>query len=300
MKSKRVSNFNWDVFLDKIIKNNIRLCVEHTLAVMSNNVYLARPPEEDIENARRHKELRDLSQIFEIDADMTLVLTKLGQEFLKYNAQEEVLNLIRLPYHSVILQYNCELSGMSISLFAHHSEAQEGIYDPDAFICFQYALSAYSKKRHMYTARFIDDFMGIYLNKYSNELIWMNNLFGMDCTHSQNRLHALLMIVGFCVALNTKQLYKQEMVFAKNSNYHHEGKEEKVKENAYKKLTLSLRGKQHLEYIQQKQSVSKNKSRQHLRRGHFKQRKTGLFWWNPHIAGKESEYTIEKSYKIKA
>lgn len=36
--------------------------------------------------------------------------------------------------------------------------------------------------------------------------------------------------------------------------------------------------------------------RTHWRRGHFKVRKTGVFWWSPHIAGKPELGQIEKKY----
>ncbi len=38
-------------------------------------------------------------------------------------------------------------------------------------------------------------------------------------------------------------------------------------------------------------------TRLHWRRGHFKVRKTGMFWWNPHIAGQRELGVIEKKYK---
>jgi hypothetical protein len=34
----------------------------------------------------------------------------------------------------------------------------------------------------------------------------------------------------------------------------------------------------------------------HWRRGHFKARKTGLFWWNPHTAGRKVYGEIKKDY----
>jgi hypothetical protein len=34
----------------------------------------------------------------------------------------------------------------------------------------------------------------------------------------------------------------------------------------------------------------------HWRRGHFKARKTGIFWWNPHTAGRKAHGEIHKDY----
>ena len=36
--------------------------------------------------------------------------------------------------------------------------------------------------------------------------------------------------------------------------------------------------------------------RLHWRRGHFKARKTGLFWWSPHLAGRKELGMVEKDY----
>ena len=36
--------------------------------------------------------------------------------------------------------------------------------------------------------------------------------------------------------------------------------------------------------------------RLHWRRGHFKSRKTGLYWWNPHLAGRKELGMVEKHY----
>lgn len=38
--------------------------------------------------------------------------------------------------------------------------------------------------------------------------------------------------------------------------------------------------------------------RLHWKRGHFKQRKTGLFWWNAHLAGRKELGFHEKDYKL--
>ena len=38
--------------------------------------------------------------------------------------------------------------------------------------------------------------------------------------------------------------------------------------------------------------------RLHWKRGHFKIRKTGIFWWNPHLAGRKELGFIEKDYAV--
>ena len=38
--------------------------------------------------------------------------------------------------------------------------------------------------------------------------------------------------------------------------------------------------------------------RMHWRRGHFKRRKTGLYWWSPHLAGRKELGFVEKHYAV--
>jgi len=38
--------------------------------------------------------------------------------------------------------------------------------------------------------------------------------------------------------------------------------------------------------------------RLHWKRGHFKVRKTGIFWWNPHLAGRKELGFVEKDYSV--
>jgi hypothetical protein len=38
--------------------------------------------------------------------------------------------------------------------------------------------------------------------------------------------------------------------------------------------------------------------REHLVRGHFKIRKSGIFWWSPHSRGQPNLGTVEKTYKV--
>jgi len=40
-------------------------------------------------------------------------------------------------------------------------------------------------------------------------------------------------------------------------------------------------------------------NRIHLCRGHYKERKSGIYWWSQHIRGKNKEGKIEKSYTVK-
>jgi len=46
------------------------------------------------------------------------------------------------------------------------------------------------------------------------------------------------------------------------------------------------------------ESGDRRQYREHLCRGHFKRRKTGVFWWNAHVRGSHDLGTIRKSYSI--
>lgn len=46
------------------------------------------------------------------------------------------------------------------------------------------------------------------------------------------------------------------------------------------------------------QKKERNKNRIHLCRGHFKKTKTGLYWWQPHVRGRNKQGIIMKDYKI--
>lgn len=48
--------------------------------------------------------------------------------------------------------------------------------------------------------------------------------------------------------------------------------------------------------LRQTESESEGGVRFHWRRGHFKARKTGIFWWSPHTAGRKVNGEVEKEY----
>src|SRR5262249_23357088 len=50
------------------------------------------------------------------------------------------------------------------------------------------------------------------------------------------------------------------------------------------------------DYLRMADRESDDEARFHWRRGHFKARKTGLFWWRPHTAGRKGYGEISKQY----
>lgn len=64
----------------------------------------------------------------------------------------------------------------------------------------------------------------------------------------------------------------------------------------YKTLTIK---KEIIESIKEQQNREGTARRMHMRRGHFKQRKNGLYWWSPHFAGCKELGFIQKDYEVK-
>jgi hypothetical protein len=60
-----------------------------------------------------------------------------------------------------------------------------------------------------------------------------------------------------------------------------------------KDVKAGLRAIEHAELADEAEG---GKQRQHWRRGHFKCCRTGVFWWNPHLAGRAQLGVIEKEY----
>lgn len=306
-QDKITDNFKWDVFLDRVSKKRIELKPpKNYIAPLTPGYEEQRNIELDALNAKSFIVERTMGPIFEIDEDMIVVLQGIGYNYIQHKAEEQVLKFIKLPYPNMTIQYaRCnnklrQFVCMNITGPMELDLTSEFESDHNENINFQHALVEYEGKEKKPMVVFDRIVKGIYLDKFSDQKIEEANLFEMNGWPGGLPVCFLIeVIIGLCIALNTRQLYTEENIAPRKSNYHYERKEEIVREHGYKKLGLSLKGKQHLEYIQANRFGSKSKSRMHLRRGHFKQRKTGLFWWNPHIAGKESEYVIEKSYIIK-
>lgn len=63
-------------------------------------------------------------------------------------------------------------------------------------------------------------------------------------------------------------------------------------------LNISLSHAQKLSYATCNSDDERAKMRLHWVRGHFKRRATGIFWWNPHLAGNAELGMVEKNYSI--
>ena len=65
-------------------------------------------------------------------------------------------------------------------------------------------------------------------------------------------------------------------------------------------LEISITEAQKSAYASCNTDEERAKMRLHWVRGHFKRRSTGIFWWNPHLAGNANLGFIEKDYSISA
>jgi hypothetical protein len=284
---RRAREFNWDAFLKKYIVS-MRSGVKQS------------PP--DVTRAIvRLLEIRKKLPCFEIDESMVKVLIDIGANDSTSNATEAALALIKPPYNDFIIMLDA------------HSHNEEGVNGVLKLHLEVNTDDMGNNILHAVSCLLDEGFADV--SSYYHCIIDRNainddQIIGDVCFKSLGypeealgsvQLVCTLIYIGLCIALNQKSLYDVQEVPIKKAIYHDKkNKPYPYNQNAYKKLILSLKGQQHLEYLNEKRSGTKNPSRMHLRRGHFKQRRTGLFWWNPHVAGKNSEFSIEKSYKIKA
>lgn len=299
-------NFNWDKLLNKYVNGIIGLRIQPEEC--SNSIINS--------TIESHATFRKNNPIFDIDPDMHTLLSDIGHSYCDLKANKDILKLIKLPYPSMVIQFTYYDTALKEKLFfsvlitenndtwqdwsrndwrkLDNRVERNVTYQHDKLCCIFLICGKESSSTPWVTVN--NEISGVVLEELPDDIICENLVFGYS---SELEANILCCIVGLCIALNTKQLFNEQNIASDSSIWLKNNQPCIIEEHGYKKLTLSLKGKQHLEYIREKQSGTKSKSRLHLRRGHFKQRKTGLFWWNPHIAGKENEYAIEKSYVIK-
>lgn len=322
--NKFLEYFSWDVVLEKLINKAMNYNCNSQTEIDSMSW-----------KAKSCKYTRTLAPIFYLDQDLIRVIKDIGKNYMKYEASTQILNFIKLPYDHLNLELTFAINLLDnenelpsqknlhhIKLYLHAEidspdDTTHEIYNNDDpantdttlngrkylyFTEISLCSSPHEKIPGIITN---SEIKGLFLDSYSDKsieescLLNITDIMNFNVNPFYSSQDILEILIGFIISLNTKQLYDTEVVPAKKSMYHNKGKPVYIKEHTYKKLTLSLKGRQHLEYIQERKSGTKNNSRLHLRRGHFKQRKTGLFWWNAHMAGKNSKFTVEKDYKVK-
>jgi hypothetical protein len=102
-------------------------------------------------------------------------------------------------------------------------------------------------------------------------------------------------IIDFLVRINSEKI--AEITACENLDRINKKrtKNGKLPNFEYHIVDLNKNIKKDLEFMKKMESDSH--LRLHWRRGHFKCRKTGVFWWNPHLAGREELGKIEKHYE---
>ena len=152
------------------------------------------------------------------------------------------------------------------------------------------------------------------LGSYDNALSWValpqslrikpNGNLGMtltlfDTTVRQEQIDSLVTeSIAYCMylaTLNSRTIVEMETVNGENHN---------PKSAASGKRTLFehrvLHIKPEIKHMMREAEASDSEEhegvRAHWRRGHFKVRKTGVFWWSPHVAGRSDLGQVEKKY----
>lgn len=101
--------------------------------------------------------------------------------------------------------------------------------------------------------------------------------------------------INFAIACNTKNIKKTTIYPSKKLNAKRIAKG-KLPLFEYKVLDI------HREAIELNKPMSSvgtgSKKRQHMCKGHFKKRKTGVYWWNPQVRGSKELGVVKKDYKI--
>lgn len=103
--------------------------------------------------------------------------------------------------------------------------------------------------------------------------------------------------VDFAIANNTKNIKKTTIYPAKKLNAKRiaNGKRPLFE---YKILDIH---REAIEFNRPMLSAGTgSKKRQHMCKGHFKKRKTGVYWWNPQVRGSKELGVVKKDYKLTA
>lgn len=282
---------NWKRELERILKNPATWTSTSKVAGVTEEVY---------------KVIHE-DPTFKLDKESMLSLFYLGFDYDKLPATAESIGFLNAPYRNFTIQfdhfdtsyliyavYDKELSDNKICLAIYHR------IDP-----MNPALQSYLVPYCVIFDK--DNILGEVV--HDNSLICWHGpevRKKLEVPENQEILQSLNTInwcvfVGLCVALNTKGFIEvkdvsKNMGFKKNAL----GKKEPISKHDHKFVTLSLKGREYYEQIKHEciSDTIRSRSRAHLRRGHFKQRKTGMFWWNPHMACRDAEYSITKEYKV--
>ena len=258
------------------------------------------------------QDMRSRYPIFRIDKEVYEAMYPFGEDMAKKEATEENLKLLRAPYPAQIIEMSNESHSMNLVIVdtmadPHDTGTQLQIF---GFTLKDNQVIVPGLNVFVDTARrgksIIESCVGFATAK-------SNPQFGNTEEERQKAAakffaesagfinHSVCAMMGFCLSIAAKgMLEKKTYQATKLAVKNKLGRKTNVQVNGYTKVTLSLKGKEHLEYIRERNNGGeRHASRMHFRRGHFKQRATGVFWWNAHLLYKDTEYYVTHDYEVK-
>lgn len=249
--------------------------------------------------------------IFRLSADVYEAIFPFGEDMVKKEADDDNCKLIRAPFPAQIIEMSNE--SHSINLVIVDGQADKDDPRPKleiyGFTLKDNRISVPALSIFVDTSKRGDKIYKVCVGAATSKHA---PIFGNTEEERQEAMHKFFVeqshfihinvcsMIGFCLSIATKgflegKVYQPTKRYIKNKL----GRKQCIQENGYTKVSLSLKGKEHLEYIRERQDGDRSKARMHFRRGHFKQRATGLFWWNAHLLYKDSENTISHDYEVK-
>lgn len=248
--------------------------------------------------------------IFRIDKDVYEAIFPFGEDMVKKPADDDNCKLIRAPYPTQII----EMSNESHSLNLVIVDGQSDKHDPRQRLeMYGYTLMD-NKIIVPALSIFVDTSMRggdikdvcvgastsrsvtVHGNTEEERKAFMAKFF----QEQAGFVHlSVCSMIGFCLSIAAKGMlegktYQPVKRYVKNKL----GRRQCIQESGYTKIKLSLKGKEHLEYIRERKDGDRSSARMHFRRGHFKQRATGLFWWSAHLLYKDAEHSITHDYEV--
>jgi hypothetical protein len=147
-----------------------------------------------------------------------------------------------------------------------------------------------TKQFELFHFRFLPDSLRHADGKYQMDI---ENVDGKDIDEVRWEHACIILIFDFIVRMNSKRITEfrpAEDLSRINKKRLRLGK---LPLCEYHVVDLNKEIKQ---YLKQVNGDVVHGVRFHWRRGHFKIRKTGIFWWNPHTAGRIEQGEIQKEY----
>lgn len=224
---------------------------------------------------------------------LTSDFAKIEWDSKKVDYFQKILPLVRLPYNLVWIEYRQHGIEWGYLL----CETPEGGLQAKMFRL----LPNDKKKMHIdimgftiYPKLYEIDVKLDYANlPYSVELI-------KDSTVDKEKLKTTVLVQGYRLMDIIARLNSRNITDVTTNNLEKLNKSRAKKNKtallSYRTVDLSRDVKRAISSLKQGEGEADSAKRMHWVRGHFKVRKTGIFWWNPHLAGIADEGFIEKDY----